>query len=185
MRSLFLVSVFAMPFLFSPQALAQDSGNMTLLAVSGDWVTMSHSDSAVDAPDVCVSGDENAGVALRADDTGDIELRVSNSAWSLPADVVGKLKFSVNNNSYSFDITGNSSDYVAASITSDQLLKIVADMETADTMRMTAGSAPPETVALDGSAKALTAFLTCAGISAPSDNTGGNNPFASGPSSSQ
>lgn len=152
---------------------------ITPLAAEGDWEAAAHSDSITDPADLCVAVNPSSGLGIRIDDTGDIQLRLTNSSWSLPANVTGSLNFSVNNNKYSFDIGDNTATTVDADITQDQLLPLVKDMEAAGSMTLTAGSAASVTVPLDGSNTVLTALLTCANIQAPTSNTGGSNPFSS------
>jgi hypothetical protein len=148
------------------------------LASEGDWVAESHSNSMTDAPDLCIAANPSSGLGIRIDDTGDIQLRLINLSWSLPANVTGSMNFVVNSNKYSFDISANDSTWIAADVTQAQLLPLVKDMETADSMTLKAGSASV-TVPLDGSNTALTALLTCADIQSPTSNTGGTNPFSS------
>lgn len=176
MRSTFLIAVFAA---VSVAGHACASGQITPITLDGDWAAFEHSPSMTDSPDLCIAMNANAGFFIRIDDSGDIEFRLTNDSWSLPTGVTGELKFAVNSHNYSFDITDNTSNMVSADISQAQLMPVVTDMEEADSMQIIAGSSAPVSVSLDGSNQVLTALLTCSGISAPSSNTGGENPFSS------
>ncbi len=166
------VLAFAIPGL----ALADDQ--MTPLAADGDWIALSHAPSVEDPPDICLAASlPQYGFGLRIDDQGNIDIRYSNDSWSLPANVTGNLKISVNGHKYSYAIQGNTSTTVDAPLTQDQLTSLVTDMEIASSMQVTAGSGAPASIPLDGSKASLTALLTCAGIQNPTNNTGGANPF--------
>lgn len=162
---------------------AQADEQLTPLAAEGEWAAVSHSDSITDPPDVCMALDASKGFGIRVDNTGDLEFRLANPSWSLPSDVTGSLAFAVNGHNYSIDITGNTSNAVSASVTQDQLIPIITDMEKATSMSVKAGSASQIQIPLDGTTAVLTAFLTCAGIQTPTPNTGGANPFAGAPAS--
>lgn len=163
-------------------AYAQAQPNM--LAQHGDWAAFSHTPTPVSAPDVCFAiSDTPTAVVLRVDNKGDIDFRLGNNSWSLPANVKGVIKVDVNKHIYTYQISGNQVSMVNASITQDQLTALAGDMEAASSMQVQAGSATPVNIPLDGSNLALTAFLTCADIPNPSKNTGGSNPFASSSSS--
>lgn len=163
--------------LAAPSAVWADEQS-TPLAAEGDWVTMAHSVSETAPPDVCVAGAPSAGFGIRIDDSGSIEFRLSNNSWSLPSNVTGNIAIAVAGHRYSFDISANTSNSIAASITVDQLMPVVADMEAANSMTVKAGSDAPLQVPLDGSTTALTALLTCGGIQAPNSKSSGSNPFA-------
>src|ERR1700733_13328081 len=124
--------ILVMALAISPAAHAQEQ--TTPIAIDGDWAAMSHSVSITAPPDVCVAAAPSAHFGIRIDDSGDIEFRLTNDSWSLPANVTGSLVFAVNGSKYSFDITGNTSEMVAASVTQNQLLPILADMEKANVM---------------------------------------------------
>lgn len=163
--------------LFPSWALADDG--LTPLAADGDWLAVSHAQSVEDPPDICLASSISAyGFFLRVDDQGDIDLRLSDESWSLPADVTGDIKLKVNGHSYSYEIQNNTSQMVDAPLTLDQLTTLVADLEAANSLEVVAGSSQPKTIPLDGSKSVLTAFMTCAGIPNPSSNTGGSNPFS-------
>jgi hypothetical protein len=117
-----------------------------------------------------------AGLGFRSDGS-DIEVRYENPDWSLPAGVDGNLTIAVNGHNYPLAITDNTNTQVTAVITNDQLNAIVIDMNAASAMTVTAGSAQPISVSLNGSNVVMTAFLTCAGLPSPTGATGGANPF--------
>lgn len=150
---------------------------MTPLAVSGDWVAVAHSDTITDPPDVCLAIEPGTNFAIRADNT-DIEFRLANNSWSLPADVTGTLELEVNGNKYPLGITSNTNTMVSATVKQAEFLQIVGDMNNASSMSIIAGDAAPAKIPLDGSNTVMNAFLTCANIQAPSQG-GGTNPFQS------
>lgn len=161
-------------------AYAQTDGNQQVIAQQGDWVAGSYSPSLISSPTVCIGvSDTTPSFGFRADDQGNIDIRMQDSDWSLPANASGNIKVSVNGHSYAYPGIGMSASEIDASITQDQLTALVGDMEIASSMQVTVGSSAPTTIPLDGSQVVLTAFMTCAGINNPSKNTGGSNPFAS------
>lgn len=177
----FVIPMFTAMALSVPY-LAWADEQITPLAEDGDWAAISHSNSMTDPADVCLATALAYGFALRVDNKGDIDIRFTNKSWSLPADVSGKMKVSVNGNVYSYDIQDYDATTVDASLSQDQLTALVSDLEAGSSVQVQAGSAASVTLPLDGSKSVLTAFMTCAGIQNPSSNTGGNNPFASPPS---
>ena len=157
--------------------VASADEQLTPLVVDGDWAALEHRESMEDPPDICIAAELANHFFIRAD-SNDIEIRYSDSSWSLPANVTGTMNLAVNGDSYPLPITDNTNDMVIATISQDQLQKIVADMNKAGSMAVTPGSGSATTISLSGSNQAVTAFLTCAGISQPG-NTGGSNPFQS------
>jgi len=170
----FILSLYA--------ASARADEQIIPLAQDGDWAALEHSTSITDPPDVCLAINLNANFGIRADNT-DIEFRLENHSWALPADITGTIEPDVNGNQYPFPITSNTSTSIAAEVDPDKLLDIVSDMNKASSMTVTAGHAAPEQVSLNGSNTVIAAFLTCANIQAPGEG-GGANPFSE-PSSSQ
>lgn len=160
-------------------AYAQDD-NEQVIAQQGDWVAGSYSPSPTSPPTVCIgTSDSSPSLGFRADDQRNIDIRMQDSDWSLPANAAGNIKISVNGHSYAYPGSAMSASVIDASITQDQLTALVGDMEIASSMQVTVGSSASTTVPLDGSQVVLTAFMTCAGIDNPSQNTGGSNPFSS------
>jgi hypothetical protein len=93
------------------------------------------------------------------------------------------LTIKVNGKTYPLDITANTDTMVDAVISTVQLQALIADMNKADSLTVIAGSGAPVIVSLNGSNVAISAYLTCANISAPTGDTpAGANPFASSPS---
>jgi hypothetical protein len=82
----------------------------------------------------------------------------------------------VDGNYYSFDIVSNTDTMVDADVDPDKVQPILDDMAKAAVLELTIGKAKPVTVSLSGSATALNAFRTCAGISGSAAG-GGANPF--------
>jgi hypothetical protein len=160
-----------------PNRSGRADEQMIPLAASGDWVAVEHATSITAAPDLCLAMtiDGAKTFALRAS-TDDIEVRYADQSWSLPAGVSGTLIIEVGSYSATLDISDNTSSMVMATVTPDQLQVLVSAMDKASSMTITAGNASPTTVSLNGSNTATTAFLTCAGITAPGEG-GGGNPF--------
>lgn len=151
---------------------------MTPLAEQGNWIAMSHSKSITDPADMCFAASVD-GFLLRTDNT-DNEVRYANKKWSLPADVSGQLTIKVNGNSYPLNITANTDTMVDAEISTDQLRALIGDMNKAASLTVIAGSAAPVSISLSGSNVAISAYLTCANIPAPTgDAPAGENPFQS------
>lgn len=172
-RTIGAIAAVLLICVFSHNSLADEG--MVPLAESGDWIAMAHHPSEIAPPDVCIAFDVSAGVALRADDN-DIELRVTNTKWSLPAEVQGQVTVAVGDWKGSFDITDNTSNMVDAPIETPTLLAMLSAMDKAATMAITVGKAAPFQVSLIGSTSATNAFRTCANI--PGSNPGGGeNPF--------
>jgi hypothetical protein len=115
------------------------------------------------------------GFTFRAD-RDSVEVRVVNSAWSLPSDVQGTITVTVPGWHATFDITSNTSDMVSATIEQADLLPMFAAMDKAAAMTVAVGKAPPLTISLAGSTRVTDAFRTCAGINSNSKTPGGN-PF--------
>ena len=145
------------------------------LAQSGSWAAVEHRPSMTDPPDVCLASVINGAMALRSDGTT-VELRSGNDSWSLPDGVQGSISFTVNGNTYSFDIVSNTDTMVSADVDADKVQPILDDMAKASSLTLTIGKAKPISVSLSGSSKALNAFRTCAGIGRGAAG-GGTNPF--------
>jgi len=147
------------------------------LSESGDWIAMEHTSSITSAPDVCFAATTASGkaFAIRASET-DIEVRFSDDSWSLPAGVTGTLAVAVGSYQAAFDISDNTNDMVIAEVTLPQLQSLIAAMDKAGSMTVTPGKSASIAVSLNGSNTATTAFLTCAGFTAPGEG-GGANPF--------
>jgi hypothetical protein len=93
--AVFAACAMGMAALPCPRARADEQ--MLPLAASGDWVAVEHSDSETSAPDVCLAmtvPGSGKGLAFRAA-TSDIEVRLNDESWSLPAQVTGSLVFDV------------------------------------------------------------------------------------------
>lgn len=164
-------------------AYAQSDDQTQVIAQQGDWTAASYTPTPTDPPSVCIAGSASTtsglGMGLRVDNQGDIDIRASNSSWSLPANASGNITVAVNGHTYSYPATAVSSTMIDASVTEAQLTSLVGDMETASTLQLKVGSSAPTAIPLDGSQVVLTAFMTCSGIQNPSQNTGGVNPFSS------
>jgi hypothetical protein len=172
MRNVAVAAVIAT--LLFPLAASADEQLVPLVA-NGDWGAFSHSESMSTAPDFCVAMNVVNKFILRADEDG-IEVRYVDDSWSLPASVSGNLVLKVNGDTYTLPITDNTNDMVMATISQDDLEKIVADMNKAGSMSLIPGTGAPVPISLNGSNQAVTAFLTCANIDQPG-STGGSNPF--------
>jgi hypothetical protein len=132
------------------------------LVVSGDWIAKERQAPTIDGRDVCIAftAAANSGFGLRAS-TADIEVRYSQGNWVLPPDVAGSLVIDVGRYHTVLTLTGNTSDTAIAAVSRDQLHDMIAAMEKASWMTVTAGVAPPRRVSLRGSNRATTAFMSC------------------------
>jgi hypothetical protein len=170
-----VVAVTALAVLGIGSAAADEQ--LSPIAASGDWVAMAHRTSMVAQPDVCAALTISNGtmVGLRASGQ-DIELRVANDGWSLPAEVSGDVHLAIADWSADLEVGSNMDSWVAAPISQDQIGPLLQKASQASAMTVTVGKAKPITVSLAGSAKVLNAFRTCADIHG-GDAKGGDNPF--------
>ena len=152
------------------------------LAQNGNWSATAYAGNQNGSPPLCVSSSDNDPsftVLIENKLYGNNEVQLSNSSWALPLGVTGTISVNVNGHQYVYAISWNKSSMVSADITRDQLTSLVADMETASSMQVTAGSASPITISLTGSQPALAAMMDCAGLPNPVQSTGASNPFSS------
>lgn len=142
---------------------ARADQQLRTLVVSGDWTATEQQDAGGAARDVCVAftAGSDEGFGLRAS-TADIEVRYSQGNWVLPDNVKGSLAIDVGAFHSILPVTANTRDTAIAAITDGQLRGMIAAMESARSMSVTAGYAAPETVSLHGSNRATDAFLSCA-----------------------
>jgi hypothetical protein len=161
-------------FIIRP-ALADEQ--LTPIASGGTWLAIQHSDSITDPPDVCLAVDEQTHFAMRYDQN-DIEFRLSNESWTLPANITGTLELDVNGSKYPLPVSFNTSTMISAIVSQDLLLSVIGDMQKTYSMAVIAGHAAPLPINLAGSAPVLNAFLTCADIPEPNNSGAGNNPFS-------
>lgn len=154
-------------------ALADES--LVPIAEKGSWIAFAHRDSMVDRPDVCAATEINSHFAIRAD-ANDVEVRLVNETWSLPADVTGTIVIKVGADDYDLDIGSNTDKMVAAVIPQDKVVPLLDAAAKASLMTVLAGKGKPISVSLSGSSTVLNAFRTCAGISGSAVG-GGANPF--------
>jgi hypothetical protein len=145
------------------------------LAQSGDWMAAEHTTSMTAPPDVCMAVDNEGDLAFRSDGTS-VEIRSQNQSWSLPDGVQGTVEIIVNGNTYTFNIDSNTDKMIDAEVDPSKVSPILDDIAKASSLQMTIGKAKPITVSLSGSAAALNAFRTCAGISGSAPGAG-TNPF--------
>lgn len=171
-----LQSVLVLMAVFSVIRVANADEQMRLIAQSGGWVTMSHSDTMLSHPDVCVTFNVTTGVLFRASTDDGVQVRIVNKTWTLPVGVTGTIRLSVGKVSQSVDITSNTDSMVAADVEVDDLKPLLTEMDKQSTMEVVVGKAKPMNVSLVGSTVATNAFRTCAGIRT-GDPAGGNNPF--------
>jgi hypothetical protein len=154
---------------------ARAEEQMVPLAISGDWVAMAHRPDMIARADVCIVFDAKRGVALRSGN-GVVQLRVTNSSWSLPADVQGNITVNVDAWNAIFEIDDNTDTMVNAEIADNLIEPMFAAMDKASNMSITVGKAKPVVVSLSGSTRATNAFRTCAGIQG-NTKAPGSNPF--------
>ncbi len=138
-------------------------GQIKELAKEGYWVAASHAPSANSPADICIAVIPAVGFYILSGKGGAAELRVSNSSWSLPANITGAIKLAVNGNSYSVPFSSTTANSVEALLTPVQFIMIVGDLEASSSMDLTVGSVPTDTVPLDGGKTVLTAFMSCNG----------------------
>jgi len=165
----------ALAYSLACPTLANADDHLMPIAQSGDWIAMAHKVSLTAPPDVCIAFNLSAGIALRADGNT-IQLRVIDGKWSLPVSVQGSVLISIGDWKLPLEINDNTSDSISAALKPMEIFALLATMDKATTMTVTAGKAKPIPVSLTGSAKVANAFRTCAGIEGGSGK-GGENPF--------
>jgi hypothetical protein len=151
---------------------------LTPLAQAGDWTAVAHRSSMLSPPDVCMAGNQiNPSQALlfRVAAEGN-EVRVADRRWTLPAEVKGTIKIVVGNWTKQFDVESNTDDMIDASVSQEDLLAMLHEMDNASNMTIIVGNTKPMMVSLVGSTTVTNAFLTCAGIKGDIKAPGGN-PF--------
>jgi hypothetical protein len=148
---------------------------MVPLAASGEWMTMAHKPSIIAPADVCLALNVVSGVALWAGQ-GDVQLRVINKAWSLPAGVSGVVSVALPNWNATLDIADNTDTMVSVSLDGEQQTALFRAMDKSNSMAVVVGKARPIQVSLSGSTRATNAFRTCAGLKGDSSDPG-SNPF--------
>jgi hypothetical protein len=178
-----IAATCAFMLLMGPIFSAGADEQMEPLTESGDWMAAQHTASMTSAPDVCiaattaVSGGSGSTVAFALRwSQDDIEIRYEDSGWSLPANEIGQITIEVGSYQNSMPAITYNNDTVAAILTRDQLEALISAMNKASSMSVIVGKDSPTQVSLNGSNNATTAFLTCAGITAPGEG-GGGNPF--------
>ncbi len=168
-------TILAVVGIYCNTTIACADEQMVPLVVSGDWVTLAHRASMLARPDVCVVFNTTSGVALRAAAEG-LQLRVTNSNWSLPTGVQGSITISVGEWKTTLEIDDNTDTMVNAEMPNLVALPLFSAMDKAGNMSVAVGKAKPFPVSLVGSTRATNAFRTCAGIES-SAKTPGANPF--------
>jgi len=177
-RYTWVISLFcALAFPCVSARTAHGNEQIRPLAISGDWIALSHSDSMLAPPDMClaVQRGESLSFVIRADED-DIEIRLLDTHWSLPSGVSGDIQVNIDNDTYDLTITDNTSNMVIFTISKKTLQSMIAAMNKAASMAVKPGDAAPHVVSLNGSNKVTTAFLTCAGIHAKGEGAG-SDPF--------
>lgn len=173
MRPLFLFGACITAMLITSSVRADEQ--IRIIAQSGEWGALVHLPSMTAAPDVCLAVNPTHGVAIRADGE-DIEFRLTNKSWSLPAGVTGSIGLSVGSWEASLEINNNNSNTVTAVLPPDDVGPMFAAMDKSPLMSVTVGKAKPLNVSLVESAVAINAFRTCAGIHGNA-KAPGSNPF--------
>jgi hypothetical protein len=174
-----VVLALAVSVLTVGNAMADEQLNT--IASGGSWITVDHSLSLTDPPDVCLAMDQVSNFMIRHD-ANDIEFRLSNNNWSLPANITGTFELDVNGSKYPLAVNYNTSTMISSTASQDVLLSVIEDMRKTNSMDVTAGHAPSITVSLVGISPVLTSFLTCSGIQEPSnEEAAGSNPFSTNP----
>ena len=109
-------------------------------------------------------------------DSDHVEIRLSDSHWSLPSGVSGDIAVNIGPIAKAFHIAANPRIMVAAPIPSSEVTMIFDAMDKASSMLVKVGNEAPYAVSLAGSTRVTNAFRTCAGISGNAPG-GGANPF--------
>lgn len=108
-------------------------------------------------------------------DSGDNSFSLSNSAWSLPLHATGPVTIIVNGHTRTYQSTALETLLVNVSLTQDQLISLVWDMELASSMQVKVGSLPPLTISLDGAKTTLTAMMNWANLPNLASGTDSND----------
>jgi hypothetical protein len=171
-RSLRAAVFLAVGVLASP-VFAQEQ--IVPLAVSGQWMAMARKENVVAPPDVCMVVNSSAGVGFRADRLN-VEFRVIDKSWSLPAAVKGSILISLPGYEKEFPIFDNDATMISVLLGRDGAEQLIDVMDKAGTMTVRVGKAAPKSISLAGSTIATNAFRTCARLRGA--NAGpGTNPF--------
>lgn len=168
-----LTALLALCCLATSAAIADERTDV--IAASGEWAAIRHSESQIAPPDVCMLANVRRHVAFRKGEDG-LEMRVLDENWSLPDDVTGTIDVAVASFSKKLKITANTSTQVVADLDDETAQALFEAMDRSGQMTVTVGKAKPINVSLQGSSRAAVAFKHCArlnvGGSAP-----GSNPF--------
>lgn len=92
------------------------------------------------------------------------------------ANISGSIALTIRSWNLDLEVSDNTDVTVAAVLDGEQVQTFLAKASDAGAMTVTVGKAKPFPVSLVGSAKALNAFRTCAGIPG-GGHGGGQNPF--------
>jgi hypothetical protein len=167
-------TLFALMALAGAATGARADEELIPIAVNGSWGAAAHHTSETAPPDVCIAMSHD-GLGFRSSDDG-LEIRMTKSEWSLPANVSGQIVLIIGADRSPFTVAANTSTMVDAVLPPDQAPGLLDKIAAAPSMTVQVGSAKPISIALDGSKVVLAAFRTCSGIGG--GNGGGENPFA-------
>lgn len=157
---------------------ARADEELRIIAQSGSWIARAHTKSMLEAPDMCAAYNSTPGgesLIFMSDKDG-LEVRYSNSKWSLPSGVSGSIMLTIDSFTASYGILRNNSEIVSARVPPGDVLPIFKAMDDASAMYVVVGNSGPRVVSLSGSTKATNAFRTCAGIQSNAASPG-SNPF--------
>lgn len=169
-----IVALMAVMVVLSARPSAADDLT-TQLAQGGDWFAMAHRPSMVSRTDLCLAFNMKSGVAFRYDGEN-MQMRMVDKSWTLPADVSGALVVSIGDLSETYIITDNDATSVNVELDEEEYSKFFAKMDKASSMNVVVGKAKPVAVSLSGSTRVMNAFKTCGSIKSDVDG-GGVNPF--------
>jgi hypothetical protein len=126
---------------------------MVPLAQGGNWAALAYHSSMLAPPDVCVVVNKinpSQMLLFRADED-EIEVRVVDEQWQLPASVAGAIKVTVGEWSGTFDVSHNSDRREDADLSKADLSAMVSAMDKAGSMTVNVGDTKAIVISLTGS----------------------------------
>lgn len=164
-----LMSFLAVPALANPDT--------EVSVVSGNWMSVRSTDET--GSRICI-GASLPVLGFRASPQG-LEIRVTNDAWSMSADVNGDVLFKVGDVTKTISMSPVSGSTLTGLVQSADLAALLDAMDKAPVMRISVGKAKPIAVSLSGSTRAMNDFRTCSSVRGYGDLGGkavaGGNPF--------
>lgn len=140
-------------------AHAQGAG-MAMDAAQGNWVAFHHTNDGGVGTDMCVGLSTDTQIAVRVDQN-DIEIRFSDSKWSLPSNTQGDVTVAAGNYSHLFHTMSANPTMLTGEMTADEAKALLAALETAPSAKLTFGAKTTKNVSLAGSTKVLSTLQGC------------------------